>query len=127
MVRGGVQCYHFVSVDQVTERAAGQIRLRVGRTESVPSLLTSGQIGYSVNEPFRGRHFAERDCRLLAPLARAHRILPETITRDPKNIPSRRTCERLGAKLVGIFDVPPDHAMYRDGRRRCYRFAWSPE
>jgi len=48
------------------------------------------------------------------------------ITCDPQNVASVRTCERLGATLIGIFDVPEDHPMYQKGRRRVSRYEWRP-
>ncbi|MDE1820072.1 MAG: GNAT family N-acetyltransferase [Euryarchaeota archaeon] len=99
----------------------GEVRLRVGRTRG---LLTGGHIGYGVEAAHRGHHFAERACRLVGQVALHHGLDPLIITCAPENISSRRTCERLGAKLLGEFDVPPDHDMYQRGRRKVLRYEW---
>jgi predicted acetyltransferase len=73
--------------------------------------------------PFaRGHHYAERACRLLLPLARRHGIQPLWITCNPDNFPSRRTCERLGAKLVEIVAVPPRDPLYLRGDHEKCRY-----
>ena len=122
--KGHVPCYHFRVSRHGDPRKIGEVRLRVGRVEDCPSLLTSGQVGYGIDEPERGHGFAARACDLLRPVALAHGLNSLVITCDPENIASRRTCERLGAILVGTFDIPADHPMYQDGRRRVNRYEW---
>jgi len=101
----------------------GEIRLRVGRNKE---MLQGGNLGYEIAESHRGHHLAERACRLVAEVARHHRLDPLIITCDPANIASRRTCERLGATLLGVFDVPPEHRMYSEGWRQRCRYEWHP-
>jgi tagatose 1,6-diphosphate aldolase len=59
------------------------------------------------------------------PLARRHGFRELWITCNPDNVASRRTCERLGAELIDIVDVPRDNAVYGPGsERKCrYRLA----
>lgn len=87
----------------------GRIRLRVGWNEDI--IKFAGQVGYAVEPEYRGRHFAERACRLILPLAHRHGMEKLWITCQPDNAASRRTLERLGAEFAGIFDVPPDYPM----------------
>ena len=44
------------------------------------------------------------------------------ITCNPDNIASRRTCERLGAEMKGVIDVPPGHILYARGERQKCRY-----
>jgi predicted acetyltransferase len=99
---------------------AGSISLRVGDTADIQMYF--GHVGYGVYPPARGRHLAERACRLLLPLARRHGLNPLWITTDPDNHPSRRTCERLGARLAEIVPVPPLHPLYQRGQTRKCRY-----
>jgi len=124
-----VPAYHFwmlihdsppAAFAQPPLRMAGGIGLRIGQT--VDLRLYLGHIGYTVYPAFRGRHYAERSCRLLLPLARRHGMSELWITCNPDNAPSRRTCERLGAVFVDIVPLPPDHYLYLRGERFKCRY-----
>lgn len=99
---------------------AGTIGLRISDSTDVRYYL--GHIGYSVFPPARGHHYAERSCRLLLPLARAHGIKELWITCNPDNWASRRTCERLGCTLVEIVPLPSWHRLYHQGEREKCRY-----
>lgn len=99
---------------------AGGCSMRIGNTRDVEMYF--GHIGYHVYPPARGHHYAERACRLLLPLARTHGMKTIWITTNPDNSPSRRTCERLGAQLVEIVDVPPTNVLHQRGELRKCRY-----
>lgn len=124
--KGHVPCYHFRGTRHGDSHKVGEVRFRVGDPATTPSLLTSGQIGYEIEEGARGHGFAARACKLVGPVALAHGVRTVVITCDPSNVASRRTCERLGAVLVGTFEVPHDHPMYLKGRRLVLRYEWRP-
>ncbi|MCR5665117.1 MAG: GNAT family N-acetyltransferase [Oscillospiraceae bacterium] len=92
----------------------GRCDLRVGHNEK---LYYGGNIGYGIFPDCRGRRLAEKACRLLFELARRLGMTYLYITCSPDNLPSRRTCERLGGKLLEIAELPEDNDMRRD--RRC--------
>ena len=123
--KGHVLSYHFWIVPHGSAGRVGALRFRVGTVEH---LFFLGHIGYEVDPPFRGNHFAERACRIAAPLVMAHGLSSVILTCRPDNRASRRTIERLGAKLLGQFEVPPTHEMYpeyaRDGGAPILRFEW---
>ena len=98
----------------------GKISLRARSTVFLE--MYGGQIGYTVEPPHRGRHYAERAVRLLIPFIRRHGLKAVWITCNPENRASRRTCERLGAQFVEIVDLPPDCDMYLRGERRKCRY-----
>lgn len=116
--RGWFPWYAFVIA--ASGAPAGTIRLRIG--DGPDLVLYGGHVGYDVAPAFRGRHFAERACRLLFPLMRANGQNEVWITCNPDNQASRRTCERLGAALVEIVRLPPDSDMYRRGEREKCRY-----
>ena len=120
--RSGVPSYHFwMHVDNHAElQIAGGIGLRISL--NYETVMYSGHIGYHVYPPARGHHYAERAVRLLFGLARQHGLDPLWITCNPNNFASRRTCERLGGKLVEIVPLPLDHPLYQRGETEKCRY-----
>jgi len=47
------------------------------------------------------------------------------ITNEHTNIASRRTCEKLGAKLIRKARLPEWHDLYKEGQRFVNVFEWS--
>lgn len=115
-----VPAFHFRMMTTDTHREAGHINLRVIPDEAL--LSYAGNIGYGVEESYRGRRFAARSVRLLMPLAYALELDVVWITSDLDNIASRRTCELAGAEFVDIIDVPQDRESYRWGVRQKCRY-----
>lgn len=111
---------YYVFEMRVSGRKAGSLNLRIGNTPTI--VLYAGHVGYGVEPEYRGHHYAERACRLVLPLARAHGLNPLWITCNPDNWPSRRTCERLGAEFVEIVSLPKNTDMYERGEREKCRY-----
>ena len=99
---------------------AGSIALRIGRGDDLERYL--GHVGYGVFPRARGRRYAERACRLVLPVAKAHGLEAVWLTVNPDNAASRRTCERLGARYVETVALPPGHALYERGEREKCRY-----
>ena len=109
-VKGWVPAYHFdICLPDGTK--IGRCDLRIGHNQK---LYYGGNIGYTVFPDYRGNHYAEKACRLLFELARRHGLGYVIITCNPDNLPSRRTCERLGGELLEIAELPEDNDMRRD-------------
>ena len=123
--QGKVLTEHYFIVDKNSQEKAGAIRLRLSNQEDI--LLYAGHIGYNVDETHRGRHYAAYACLDLKPIAIRHGFMELWITCDPNNWPSRRTCERIGAELIEIIDLPEDLDMYLDGERQKCRYRWRIE
>jgi tagatose 1,6-diphosphate aldolase len=115
-----VQSEHYCIVEKSSREKVGAIRLRLSNEDDI--LLYAGHIGYNVNEAHRGRHYAAYACSELKPVALQHGFAELWITCDPDNWPSRRTCERIGAKFIEIVDLPEDSDMYQDGERQKCRY-----
>ena len=119
--KGWVPAYKYHMVLPGTETIVGEIDLRIGYQES---LYYGGHIGYTVYEGYRGHHFAGKACLLIKQVALAHGMKKLIITCNPENIPSRKTCEYVGAKLVEIVDLPPHNDMYKRGERQVCIYQW---
>jgi predicted acetyltransferase len=116
-----VDAYHFkiCLVSDGTE--VGNCDLRIGNTEK---LFFGGNIGYGIDELYRGNYYAGKACLLLFKLAKLHNMEYLYITCNPENIASRRTCEYAGGILEIIVELPTDNDMYiRGDRKKCiYKF-----
>jgi tagatose 1,6-diphosphate aldolase len=118
--RGWVAAYEF---EMRAPGATGPVGTVNFRAQDHPMLeLYRGHIGYNVDPGHRGRHYAERAVRLLLPFIRRHGFSAVWITCNPDNKASRRTCERLGAKLVEIVELPDTEEMFAKGDRRKCRY-----
>jgi len=98
--------------------------LRIGYNKGT---YYGGNIGYGIEEKFRGNHFAGKACLLLFKLAIKHKMDYLYITCNPDNIASRKTCEYAGGVLEKILDLPEDNDMYKEGeRQKCiYKFSFN--
>ena len=105
--KGWVPAYYF-SICSLDGTAMGKCDLRIGHNEN---LYYGGNIGYRVEEPYRGRHYAGKACKLLFELARRHGLEYVIITCNPDNHASRKTCEYVGGELLEIVELPEDNDM----------------
>ena len=93
----------FDIVERKSGQIAGEIALRIGEGESLYYL---GHIGYHIDPPFRGQNGALRACRMCIPVLKQMGMRSFVITTDEDNVPSIRTCEKLGCVLESTVDVP---------------------
>ena len=99
----------------------GQISYRDGESRCV---YYFGHIGYHIDPPYRGHAYAYRACRLIEKEIEKGGKTTAVITCDPDNIPSRKTCEKLGCIPERITDVPEDiQEKYGISARKC-RYIW---
>ena len=99
----------------------GQISYRDGESRCV---YYYGHIGYHIDAPYRGHHYAWRACRLIEPEIRLSGKTSAVITCDPDNEASRKTCLKLGCLFERIADVPEDiYRKYEISRTKC-RYIW---
>ena len=118
-----VQTYFFRMTHAINGEELGKINLRTESTEHV--VRYAGHVGFEVNPAHRGHHYAARALRLLLLLAHRYGIDFLSITCDPDNFPSRRTCEYAAAKFVEVVDVPADCIIHRSGHPRKCRYILS--
>lgn len=108
----------------------GTIGLRIGYEGFGPdnsSLYYGGQIGYDIDEAYRGNGYAVHACRLLLPVAKAHHMKRLLITNAAANHASRRVCEKLGARFLRAARLPAWHHLYKEGQRFMNIFEWDVE
>lgn len=119
--KGYVPAYWYAINLAGTNLTIGTIDLRIGTN---PSTYYGGQIGYAIDEKYRGNHYAAKACLLLKEVALAHGMDEVMITCNPENIASNKTCLKLGAELVETVDLPIDNDMYLEGEFQKCIYRW---
>ena len=83
----------------------GQISYRDGESRCI---YYFGHIGYHIDPPWRGHHYASRACQLIREEILRSGKSSAVITCDPDNEPSRKTCEALGCRWESEVPVDPE-------------------
>ena len=104
-----------------SKKEIGQISYRDGESRCV---FYYGHIGYHIDPPWRGHHYAYRACRLIREEIFRSGKHSAVITCDPDNAPSRKTCEKLGCLYEGTVNVPEDITRKYDISRVKCRYIW---
>ena len=99
----------------------GQVSLRFGES---PGIYYFGHIGYHVDPPYRGHHYAQRAVRLLRDEIRREGKESVVITTDTDNVASQKTCRALGCMLECVVDVPVEMQKKWELSARKMRFIW---
>ena len=96
--------------------------LRLGHNDKT---YFGGNIGYGIDEAYRGHHYAAKACRLAFRQAKKHGMTHLYITCTSDNIASARSCELAGGQYIETADIPQDNEMYSEGKRKVkvYRFS----
>ncbi len=104
------------------DRFIGRISMRIG---SNFHSYYNGNIGYEIEENFRGNNFAYKACKLVLPIAKAHGMNEIILTCDEDNIASYKTIEKSGGELIEITKPPENHFAYRDNmkKQRIYKLS----
>ena len=114
--KGWMPAYHFAICNDEGIKM-GVCDLRIGHNDK---LYYGGNIGYNIDVPYRGNHYAGKAVLLLFELARKHNLEYIIITCNPENIASRRTCEYAGGKLLEVAELPEDSDMRDSGEtQKC--------
>lgn len=109
---GYVPTYHYHIKKHGMNDVIGQIDIRIGHNSNT---FYGGNIGYGIEEDYRGNGYASKAVRLLIEVAKKHNMKKVIITCNPDNLASRKTAEIAGATLLEIVDLPTDNEMYKSG------------
>lgn len=110
--RDYVPALNFAIVSKADNNYVGRCVLRVGHNKKT---FFGGNIGYFVNEMYRGHRYAYYACLELLEIAARKGLAYVLITCNPDNIASRRTCELLNGEFLGEFSLPDDSEMRLKG------------
>lgn len=89
----------------------GHIQLNNGRTDE--EVLYWGNVGYSVDQKYRGHRYAYRAFKLILPIARYMGMKEIWLTINPDNFASQKTALLAGAKFVDTLLIPKTHSIYK--------------
>ncbi len=97
----------------------GKISFRIGHNYHS---YYNGNIGYEVDEEYRGNHYALLACQLMPDVARYYGMDKLYLTCDFDNVASYKTIEKLGARLIEEVQPPKDYVFYYEGmpKQRIY-------
>ena len=99
----------------------GQLSYRDGESRCV---YYYGHIGYHIDKPYRGHHYAYHACRLIEREIIVSGKTSVVITCDPDNEASRKTCLKLGCLFERVTEVPEDiYRKYEINHTKC-RYIW---
>ena len=105
-----------------TNKQVGYCDLRLGHNQS---LYYFGNIGYRVLPAYRGHEYAYKACKMLFSFAKKINMDYLIITVSPENIPSVKTCQKLGGECVEVAKVPPWHSLYSMNERTKMIFKYN--
>lgn len=112
--KGYLLAYKF-NICLLNGKKVGKCEFRI-MNDTYVNLL--GNIGYLIEEEYRGNHFAAKACRLLFSLAKSHDMNQIIIACAPENIASVRTIELAGGTFVDTCDIPEAYHLYKKGIRK---------
>jgi predicted acetyltransferase len=111
--KGWAPTHHFDILAHGTP--VGKLRFRIGQSKHLRAY--AGQIGYEIDEPYRGNRYATKALKAFLPHGfQYYREL--YITCDVGNTPSRKTIEAVPHEYLGVSIVPKSNPMFKAGERR---------
>ncbi len=113
--RQHVPYYEFDVVDALSQEVAGGLVLRAGYNPHIDNC--AGNVGYGIEEKFRGMRYAARASVLVGMFAEKLGMPYLIITTRPDNAASSRTAVIAGYRYVGESQVPEQDEMYAEGER----------
>lgn len=104
-----IPAYYFdIYLTEVNQKI-GNCDLRIGHNRNT---YYGGNIGYGIEEAYRGHRYAKKACLLLKDFARLHKMPYLIITCNKDNIASKKTIESLNATLLEKTMAPKDTELY---------------
>lgn len=111
--KGYVPAYYF-DICLLDNTRIGCCDLRVGHNSNT---YLGGNIGYIIDEAYRGNHYALEASQILVSIAQAHNLKYLMISCEYNNYASSKTCIALKAKFIEEVVLAKECKMYEDGSR----------
>ena len=116
---GALPFYWWDIILKSENKAIGKISFRIGHNYHS---YYNGNIGYEIDEGYRGNHYSLLACRLVLPCAKHYGMDKIYLTCNSDNAASYKIIEELGGKLVEETVPPKDYIFYHEGiaKHRIY-------
>lgn len=95
----------------VDDTLVGKVTLRCGSSEEHD---IDGHVGYTIDPPYRGHHYAYQAMLLIKEIAKEKGYLELIITCNPDNIASKKTILKLNATYIETKKIPTSMKKYFD-------------
>ena len=105
--------YYDIYLNQI-DKPIGKISIRIGHNQHS---YYNGNIGYEVDEPYRGHGYAAQAVKMVLDVARFHQMSELIIACSEDNFPSRRVIEKLKATHLDTLVPPPSYVFYYEGMK----------
>lgn len=103
--------YYSIYLNSIST-AIGKISIRIGHNEHS---YFNGNLGYEIDEPFRGNGYAKIAVMMTYSIARFHNMAYLIISFDDDNVSSKRVIEKLGGVHLETIKPPKNYVFYYDG------------
>lgn len=110
--KGALPFYWWNIILKRNNTSIGKISFRIGNNYHS---YYNGNIGYEIDEEYRGNNYALKACKLILPIANFYNINKINLSCDYDNIASYKIIEKLDAKFVEEVVPPRDYIFYYDG------------
>ena len=108
---GALPFYWWDIILKQNNAVVGKISFRIGHNYHS---YYNGNIGYEVDEEYRGHHYSLLACQLVLKAVQYHKMDKIYLTCNYDNIASYKTIEKLGAKLIEEVLPPRDYIYYHE-------------
>jgi tagatose 1,6-diphosphate aldolase len=115
-----VDAYKF-TITLPNDEVIGRCDLRIGHNRKT---FIGGNIGYEIDEPYRGSHFSYDACLLMFELAKKHEMKYVIITCEKSNDASRKILELLNGHYLGLRRVEPFSEMHDEGIKEVHIYRY---
>jgi len=103
-----------------TTTQIGKISIRIGHNYHS---YFNGNVGYEINEEFRGNHYALESVKLIINVAKYHHMKHLILSCEEDNVASYKSIEKLDAQLIEVVTPPKEYIFHYEGieLHRIYR------
>ncbi len=103
--------YYAIHLNSISN-TIGKISIRIGHNEHA---YINGNVGYEIDEPFRGNGYAKMAVMMTYPIARYHGMTHLIISCDEDNHTSKRVINKLGGIYLETMTPPKSYVFYYEG------------